>query len=271
MSSTDKVFAGAVPDIYDEYLVPLIFENHAEDLARRAAALYPRDILETAAGSGVVTRALARAVGPDVRLTITDLNDPMLDRAARIQGPDPRIAWAQADAMDLPFADQSFDAVLCQFGAMFFPDRVKGYAEARRVLRLGGRFLFNIWDHIEENEFAHAVTEALAELFPSDPPVFMARTPHGHGDTTVIRCELEAAGFTNVQIDTVAGVSRAPEPRHPAIAYCQGTPLRGEIEARDPEGLERCTEYAAKTIARRWGDGPIDAKIQGHVIEATRP
>lgn len=270
MSLTDKVFAGAVPDVYDEYLVPLIFEDHAEDLARRAAALNPKDVLETAAGSGVVTRALARVLGPDVRMTITDLNQPMIDRAARMQGEDARISWAQADALYLPFEDQSFDAVLCQFGVMFFPDRIKGYSEALRVLRPGGRFLFNVWDRIEENEFADEVTKALGALFPQDPPLFMARTPHGHGDTETIRAELGAAGFAAIRIETVTGISRASAPGHPAIAYCQGTPLRGEIEARDPEGLERCTAHAADAIARRWGDGPVEAKIQGHVIEAVR-
>lgn len=266
----DKLFAGAVPDVYDEYLVPLIFEDHAEDLARRAKTLGPVDVLETAAGSGVVTRALARALGPDVRLTVTDLNQPMIDRAARIQGQDPRITWAQADALELPFGDAAFDAVICQFGAMFFPDRVKGYSEALRVLRPGGRFLFNIWDRIEENEFADAVTKALGEFFPDDPPLFMARTPHGHGNIGTIRAELQSAGFTDIRIDTIPGISRAPSARHPAIAYCQGTPLRNEIEARDSEALARATDYAAAAIAKRWGDGPIEAKIQGHVIQAVR-
>jgi ubiquinone/menaquinone biosynthesis C-methylase UbiE len=270
MSGSDKVFAGSIPDIYDEYLVPLIFENHAEDLAQRMVVGQPGDVLETAAGSGVVTRAVAQRLGPSARYTVTDLNQPMLDRAARMQGTDGRISWAQADALELPFADGSFDAVLCQFGAMFFPDRVKGYTEARRVLRPGGRFLFNIWDRIETNEFADAVTRAVGELFPEDPPLFLARTPHGHGDVAVIRAELAAAGFRDISIDTVTGPSRAPVARHPAMGYCQGTPLRNEIEARDPAGLERATEHAARAIARHWGEGPVEAKIQGHVIEAVR-
>lgn len=268
MTDSDKIFAGSIPEIYDDYLVPLIFEGHAADIARRAADLAPRDVLETAAGSGVVTRAVARALGPEARLTVTDLNRPMLDRAIRRQGEDPRIAWAQADALDLPFADGTFDAVLCQFGAMFFPDRVKGYAEARRVLRPGGRFLFNIWDRIEANEFADAVIESLAELWPGDPPRFLARTPHGHGDTAVIRAELERAGFRDILIETLTGVSRAPSAMHPAVAYCQGTPLRSEIEARGPDGLGRATDHAAAAIARRWGEGPVEARIQGHVIMA---
>jgi ubiquinone/menaquinone biosynthesis C-methylase UbiE len=268
ISGSDKVFAGSIPDIYDAYLVPLIFEDHAADLARRVAALGPAGVLETAAGSGVVTRAVAPALAPEARYVVTDLNQPMLDRAARMQGADERITWAQADALNLPFADGRFDAVLCQFGVMFFPDRVRGYREARRVQRPGGRFLFNVWDGIGDNEFADEVTRAVGGLFPEDPPLFLARTPHGHGDCAVIRAELEAAGFRDIRIETVTGESRAPSARHPAVAYYQGTPLRNEIEARDAGRLEQATEHAARAIARRWGEGPVAAKIQGHVIEA---
>lgn len=270
MSSKDKIFAGSVPDLYDEHLVPLIFEGYAADLARRTAAFGARDVLETAAGSGVVTRAVARVLAPEARFTVTDLNQPMLDRARRRQGKDPRLAWATADALDLPFADESFDLVLCQFGAMFFPDRVKGYAEARRVLRPGGRFLFSIWDRIETNEFADAVTAALAELWPDDPPRFLARTPHGHGDVAVIRAEVSRAGFAAVSLETLEGTSRAATARHAAFAYCQGTPLRAEIEARDPAGLERATDHATRAIAARWGEGPVEARIRGHVVEAMK-
>jgi ubiquinone/menaquinone biosynthesis C-methylase UbiE len=270
MSGSDGIFAGSVPDIYDTYLVPLIFEDHALLLAKRAAAYAPRDVLEIAAGSGVLVRALAPLLDGEARITVTDINRPMLDRARQRQGEDRRISWAEADALDLPFTDESFDLVLCQFGVMFFPDRVKGYSEARRVLRPGGRLIFSIWDGIDANEFAEAVTDALAELFPDGPPRFLARTPHGHGDLVRIRAELKAAGFGGVTFETLNGTSRAPSPREPAVAYCQGTPLRAEIEARDAEGLERATAHAAKAIAARWGEGPVVAQTRGHVIEAMR-
>ena len=177
MTQSDKLFAGSIPELYDNYLVPLIFEAYASDLADRAAALAPKAVLETAAGTGVVTRALAFRLASDARYTVTDLNQPMLDHAAIKQGEDSRITWRQADALDLPFDDTWFDAVVCQFAVMFFPDRVTGYAEARRVLKPGGTFLFNVWDHIEANEFADVVTEAAALTFPDDPPRFLARTP----------------------------------------------------------------------------------------------
>lgn len=268
MPDTDKLFAGSIPETYDRHMVPLIFAPFAAEIARRAAALSPRAVLEIAAGSGVVTRALAPQLAPDARYVVTDLNQPMLDYAASRQPPDGRIEWRQADALALPFADAGFDLVICQFGAMFFPDRSAGYREARRVLKPGGRFLFNVWDSIEENIFADDVTKALAEVFPDDPPRFLARTPHGYHDTTLIRRDLDAAGFADVTIGTQTEESRAPSARLVALAYCQGTPLRGEIEARNAGKLNAATEHAAAAIARRHGDGEVAAKIQAHVIAA---
>ena len=170
--------------------------------------------------------------------------------------------------MALPFKDATFDVVCCQFGAMFFPSRMSAYREARRVLKPGGHFLFNVWDRIEENVFANDVTNALARIFPDDPPRFLARTPHGYNDTALIRRELEDAGFSDVAIETRAEQSRAASPRIPAIAYCQGTPLRNEIEARDAARLQAATDYAASALAERHGSGTVAAKIQAHVIVA---
>ena len=269
MSDTDKVFAGSVPDVYDEYLVPLIFEAYAADLARRATSNEPRTVLETAAGSGVVTRALAPLLADGARYVVTDLNQPMLDRAAKMQGDDHRIEWQAADALALPYEDDSFDVVCCQFGVMFFPDRVAGYAEARRVLKPGGQFVFNAWDRIEDNEFADIVTQIAGEIFPDDPPQFLARTPHGYHDVREIEANLRDAGFANVSIETIAEASSAPTARHPAVAYCQGTPLRNEIEARDASRLAEVTKRATDAIAAQYGDGPVSAKIQGHVVTAT--
>jgi len=268
MSAGDKIFAGSIPENYDRYLVPLIFESYARDMTQKAAALSPKAVLETAAGSGVVTRALAPGLSPDARYVVTDLNPPMLEYAATRQEQDDRITWRQADAQALPFEDAAFDLVCCQFGVMFFPDRPAAYREARRVLKPGGTFLFNAWDRIAENVFADDVTNALAEFFPDDPPRFMARIPHGYHDTALIRSDLTKAGFSNVTIETKAEESRAPSPRSPAIAYCQGTPLRNEIEARGADKLEAATDHAAAAIARRHGSGEIAAKIQAHVILA---
>jgi SAM-dependent methyltransferase len=206
---------------------------------------------------------------PAVAIVATDLNQPMVDFGAAAVG-GANVEWRQADALRLPFADGGFDAVLCQFGVMFFPDRRAAYREALRVLKPGGRFIFNAWDRIAENEVADVVTEAVAAQFQNDPPRFLARVPHGYHDTALMRQELRDAGFGRVDIDTVARRSRAALPRDPAVGFCQGTPLRNEIEARDAGRLEEVTAAAEAAVAARFGPGPIDGKIQAHVVVAGR-
>ena len=266
----DKVFAGSVPKVYETFLVPQIFHPYANDLAKRLAARPVQRVLEIAAGTGVVTRALAEKLPEGASIVATDLNQAMLDQAMSTGTKRP-VEWRQGDAMHLMFPDASFDAVVCQFGVMFFPDRAKAFAEAHRVLKPKGVLLFNVWDKISENEFADAVTTALASLFPLDPPRFLARTPHGYHYIPTIECDLAHGGFTaTAEITTVTARSRAKSPRDPAIAYCQGTPLRGEIEARGAGRLGEATDIAAAAVARRFGDGAVDGKIQAHVIAVER-
>lgn len=267
---TDRVFSGSLPTVYQEYLVPLIFEPYAADLVPRLASRSLTRVLEIAAGTGVVTRALAAALPASVSIVATDRNQPMLDHASAIGTRRP-VEWRQADALQLPFEDQTFDAVVCQFGVMFFGDKAKAFSEARRVLKPGGVFLFNTWDRIEDNEFADVVTTAIAPLFPEDPPRFLARTPHGYSDVPTIARDLAGAGFAAPpDIATVAARSRAESSRIPAIGYCLGTPLRNEIEARDASLLGKAADTADKALARRFGTGPIDAKIQAHVVTIQR-
>ncbi|MFV1999926.1 MAG: class I SAM-dependent methyltransferase [Acidimicrobiia bacterium] len=264
----DRAFAGAIPDVYDEYLVPMIFQMYADDLAGRVSTIDPKSVLEVAAGSGVATRSIAAVLGDAARFVVSDLNPPMLERARSMQNDADHIEWRQADCLDLPFEDDSFDAVVCQFGAMFFPDRVRAYSEVMRVLHRGGVFIFSMWDRIEENDFAFEVTSALANLFPDDPPNFLPRTPHGHYREDEHRRELSTAGFTNVTVEAVDGISRASGPSFAAIAYCHGTPLRSEIEALDPAGVDVATAHAATAIAARFGVGEVEGRIRGFVITA---
>jgi SAM-dependent methyltransferase len=266
----DNVFAGSVPELYETYFVPLIFRPYAEDLKQRVAALNPSRVLEIAAGTGVVTRALATLANDGLSIVATDLNQAMLDRAVAIGTARP-VTWQQADAMALPFPDGEFDVVVCQFGAMFFPDKAKAFSEARRVLRPGGHFVFNVWDRISENELADVVTTALGTVFPEDPPRFMARTPHGYHDLSAIARDLAGGGFVKPpDMTTVAARSRAPSAAAAAIAYCQGSPLRDEIEARDASRLAGATEVAAAAITRRFGTHAVDGKIQAHVVVVER-
>jgi ubiquinone/menaquinone biosynthesis C-methylase UbiE len=266
---TDRTFRGSIPYLYDRFLGPMIFAPYADDLASRLADIQFGRVLETAAGTGVVTRALVSVLPEGVLIDATDLNQPMLDRASE-RLPSTRVTWRQADAQKLPFPDDTFDAVVCQFGAMFFPDKSRAFSEAHRVLKPGGRFLFSVWDRIEENEFADIVVKAVAALFPLDPPVFLARTPHGHYDTTTLKASLRVVGFKTVTTETVVRDSISPDARSVAIGFCQGTPMRNEIEARDASRLAESTDAAAAAIAIRFGLGPVTGKIKAHVITALR-
>ena len=185
--------------------------------------------METAAGTGIVTEALAARLSPAVRITATDLNQPMLDHAATKPGVG-RVSFEQADAQALPFLDARFDAVVCQFGVMFFPDKVQGFREARRVLKPGGRLIFNVWDRIEAVPVIEAAVAALRRRHPKHPSWFMERTPCGYHDPKAIRGDLNAAGFADCVIETVALAGHAPDARGPAIGMCQGSPLGAEIE-----------------------------------------
>ena len=269
MAEIDKAFSGSIPKFYDVLTVPLIFESYAADMAARVAALAPQAVLETAAGTGAVTRVLAPRLAADARYVVTDLNPAMLNYAAEAQGADARIEWRQADALKLPWDDASFDVVLCQFGAMFFPDRSAGFAEARRVLKPGGRLIFSVWDRIEEIVLADEVTRALAAVFPDDPPLFLARVPHGYHDVAQIREDVRQAGLTDIQIETRDEMSRSPSAREVATAFCHGTPLRMEIETRNPQWLSLATDRVADAITRQYGSGPVAARMRAHIVTAT--
>jgi ubiquinone/menaquinone biosynthesis C-methylase UbiE len=258
MTSLDAAFAGSIPALYDRYLGPLLFAPHAADIAARAAALGPRRILETAAGTGIVTEALARAL-PHSEIVATDLNQAMLDVAAGRVGA-PNVSFQPADAQALPFADGRFDLVVCQFGVMFFPDRVAAYREARRVLRPGGRFLFSAWDRIEMNPVTATVGGAIAARFPEHAESFYRRVPFGYHDQALIQADLRQAGFTEIAVETVALTSRLIA-RDAAIGLVQGTPLRAEIEQHGVD-LDEATDTAAAALAGLDGtDAPMSANI----------
>ena len=261
------LYSGSVPALYDRYRGPVFFEPYAKDLAACLAGLRAGDLLEIAAGTGIVTRVLARVLPETVSIIASDISQEMLDFAAAKPGL-ARISWRQADALALPFDDAVFDAVVCQFGVMFFQDRIAGYREARRVLKPDGRFVFDVWDRIENNEFCCVVTEAMARLFPDNPPDLLTRLPYGYFDTELIRAELIQAGFDKIAIETLNRQSDAPSAHDLAIGYCQGSPLRSEIEQRDPKRLVEATAAATQALLSQFGNGPITGKMRAHVITA---
>lgn len=268
MEAPAQLYSGSVPALYDRYRGPVFFEPFATDIARRLADLCSGNLLETAAGTGIVTRVLARMLPETVSIIASDISQAMLDFAAEQTGLE-RITWRRADALTLPFDDATFDAVLCQFGVMFFPDKVAGYCETRRVLKPGCRFVFNVWDRIENNEFCLLVCDAMARLFPDNPPDLLARTPYGYFNTDLIRHELTKAEFENIVIETVDRQSAAPSARDLAIGFCQGSPLRSEIEERDPSRLREATDAATEALLSRFGEGAIVGKMCAHLITAT--
>lgn len=267
MTQSDKGFTGSIPALYDRYLGPMLFEPYAADLAARVKAFAPTAVLETAAGTGIVTARLAEVLSDEARIIATDLNQAMIDVAAA-KVTSQKVTWQASDATRLPFADASFDLVLCQFGVMFFPSKVDAFKEARRVLRPGGKFMFCVWDKIEFNPISTAISDAIAALYPADPPNFLRRTPFGYNDIETISNQLGEAGFGTIGSVVVRLPCCCPSPRDAAFGQCHGSPLRSEIEARDPTGLAAATDATAAALAARFGDGPIESTMQAIVFTA---
>ncbi|CAN5676515.1 methyltransferase domain-containing protein [soil metagenome] len=259
----DSEFVGSVPALYEQLMVPMIFAEAADLMAGAIAQLDPQTILETAAGTGVVTRALL-ARCPAVQILATDLNEPMLAVAAQsvtAEGDRSRVRWQQGDAQQLDVEDASFDVVVCQFGAMFFPDRPRAWREARRVLRPGGTVALGVWDSLDTNDFARVVQDALVAAAPDEPLLFMGRTPHGLHDEQQLRAELAAAGFGSTQADWVDGVSRSTA-AEAALAYCQGTPLRGMLATHGSLDPDLATRIGTDALLTAYGSGAIEGRIR---------
>lgn len=266
MDNTDKLFAGSIPELYDTYLVPLIFEPYAADLARRVAAVRPRRVLEIAAGTGVATRAMSLALPADVSLVATDLNQPMLDRAAAVGTARP-VTWRQADALQLPFDDASFDVVVCQFGVMFFPDKVAAAHQTRRVLRDGGQWWFSVWGTLAENPMARVANETINGFFVSDPPTFY-QVPYGYSNASRISDDARRGGFARVAIETVDLEGQAPSAEYAATGLVLGSPAVHAIRQRATAPPETIVQAVATSLAREFGRGEIRFPMRAHVVTA---
>lgn len=259
-----EVFKHSTPALYDRYMVPLLFEPCAKLVAERSARLQPARILETAAGTGIVTRAMSQAL-PQAQIVATDINPAMLELAAQRDNSE-RVAFQPADAQDLPFDEGSFDLVLCQFGVMFFPDKVRANGEAHRVLRPGGHYLLVSFDRLELNPVPKAAGDAVDALFLDDPPQYMERGPFSYADPALIEHDLRAAGFTDIALETVALSSRVSA-RDAAQGMVLGSPFRAEIERRDPAALDRAVDAVTEAL-RPWDDN--DAPMSAHLVTAAK-
>jgi SAM-dependent methyltransferase len=269
MSASSNVFTGSFAEVYDRYLVPMDFAPHGRRIAERVRALSPRRVLETAAGTGVVTRELARTLPLEATITATDLNQPMIALAQTNVGSE-RIRWQQADALDLPFPDGQFDVIVCQFGVMFFPDKHKVFREALRVLRPGGRFLFNVWDRFEANANSplRVAAREVGSIIGRDPVSLLS--PPYYDDAT-IQSDLTIAGFINVRVERITEPSRAPSASDAAMIVCHGSMLRAAIEAYDSSRLGEITDKVTEVLRARFGSGPVEGATQGLLVGAERP
>lgn len=262
---TATTFGTSIADNYQTYLVPLIFEDYAREMAR---ALEPgaQDVLETAAGTGVLTRHLCRRF-PGARIVATDLNSSMLDVARARANGHRSTAFQEADATALSYADQSFDALACQFGIMFYPDRARGFTEAARVLRPGGQFVFNVWDGFEDNPLPDLVHRTVGALFPDHPTGFLA-VPFTRQDFVAISTELRDAGFVDVEIIDLPLYCRAPGAEHVVEAFVAGTPLRVALDEID--GLDEAKRATLEAIAQEYGTGRVEAPMRAQMVRARR-
>lgn len=261
-------FSGSVPRTYHDQLGPLLFYGYAEDVAERLR-LGPGDrVLELAAGTGIVTGRILRRMGADARMVVTDLSEAMLEVARREVGSDPRLEFRACDACELAFPDASFDRIACQFGYMFFPDQARAMREARRVLRPGGRYVYNVWGSLEGSPIPDAIERTLADLFPASPPRFLGRMPYAAYEASGLERFAREAGFASVNVDTLELPSEAPTAAQAARAFMAGTPLAGEIAALGVTDAEPLIAKVAGVLAERFGDGPCRSTMRSFVVTA---
>jgi ubiquinone/menaquinone biosynthesis C-methylase UbiE len=269
-AGNNSKFAGDIPEFYDRKLVPLLFEPYAVDLAKRVARLKPRKVLEVAAGTGVATRRLLDVLPRDCAVTATDLNEPMLDQARLRVGRDPRVTFRQADALNLPFDDGAFDAVVCQFGLMFFPDKPQGMHEFHRVLSKSGHLLLNVWDSLRTNPPARTANDVIGEFFSEDPPRFW-NIPYGCHDVKELRRLANAAGFASIDIVTLPIEGISPSAKDAAEGLVRGTPIANSILERAPKKIDEIVRRTRECLAAEYGASPLRIPLQAHVLTATKP
>jgi SAM-dependent methyltransferase len=269
MTDNAAQFIGNIPLHYDQGLGPMIFVDYAADIARRVAAHAPARVLETAAGTGIVTRALRDALPASSSLTATDLNPPMLEVARAKFGPDEKVAFQPADAMALPFPDASFDSVVCQFGVMFYPDKDQSYREVFRVLAPGGHYLFSVWDSHRYNPFSRITHAIVGEFFPADPPQFM-KVPFSY-PFEPIKESLIDAGFSDIAAFVVRLNKIIPDIPAFVRGVVYGSPLIDQVRARGGVEPEQVFERIVQEFEREFGAGLSSMPLQAMVFSARKP
>ena len=271
VSEESTRFDGSIPEMYDQHLGELLFEPYAADIADRVAKRRPRKVLEIAAGTGIASRRLLKALPRGTALTVTDLNTPMLEYAQHKIGADGRGAeWRQADAQDLPFPNESFDAVVCQFGVMFFPDKHKRLREFNRVLEKGGALIFNVWDSLERNPVGMITHSTIGKFFQTDPPDFY-QIPFGLGDVSEVRRLVEEAGFKEIVIETLSLTGSSESPESAALGLVRGNPVINMISERGTANIDEIVRAVARAVEEQFGARPLRVPLRAHVVSAVKP
>ena len=269
MSGNAASFIGNIPEHYDAGLGPVIFIDYAADIARRTAACGPARVLETAAGTGIVTRQLRDFLPRGVHLTATDLNPPMLEVAQTKFRPGEAVDFRPADAAALPFSEGAFDAVVCQFGVMFFPQKETAYREVHRVLAPGGHYLFSVWDSHRHNPFGRIAHEIAASFFPADPPQFY-NVPFSYYRIDPIKESLIDAGFSNINVAVVKLYKEIPDVTRFARGLVHGNPLIDQIRTRGGVEPDRVVDALAQTLRAEFGADRGRMPLQAIMFSAVR-
>jgi SAM-dependent methyltransferase len=267
VDASASVFSGSIPEFYDRFLGPALFEPYALDLVGRLPNDESLRVLELACGTGIVTRHIREALHSSATLVATDLNEPMVVYASNAV-PNPGISWQQADAQALPFEDESFDVVVCQFGFMFLPDKPQGFREALRVLAPGGVLLASIWHSLEANPSAAVIDATVARLFPANPPRFF-QTPYGYGDQERIAGDMAAAGWTDVRLETVQVESLSGSAEEFASGFAYGSPLTHELVERQAD-LDEVVRALTAALVPVGGDRPFRAALSATIVRGVR-
>ncbi|KIC29437.1 class I SAM-dependent methyltransferase [Leisingera sp. ANG-M6] len=269
MPDNSASFTGDIPSHYDSGLGPVIFYNYADDLAARCRNLAPQNVLELAAGTGIVSQRLRRRLAPDCTLTVTDLNEPMLQLAKAKLSDTTSVTFQPADAMALPFADGSFDLIACQFGVMFFPDKAAAFREAARVLKPGGHYVFNVWAPMAKNPFAEIADLAAAEFFPADPPGFY-KVPFHYGDPEAVKGDLNDDDWSGIRHETVRQDKTIDDPEKFAEALVYGNPMIDEIRSRGGVDPDEVASAILDALRGRFGPPPLRMPLEAVVFTCRR-
>ncbi|MCI0605963.1 class I SAM-dependent methyltransferase [bacterium] len=267
MTDKNVKFEGNIPEFYDRHLGPVIFEPYAGDLAQRVAAVVPDGpVLETACGTGILTRQLRAKLLNTAQIISTDLNQAMIDQAFAKPGLASEVEWKQADASALPFSDRVFAAVVCQFGMMFLPDKSLAIREAERVLKDGGLFAFNVWDSHAENPFGRIADEAVTVFFDYDPPNFY-KIPFGFSDAEMWINLLKENGFGKIEVNKVSMEARSDSAESFATGLVRGNPVNTAIQERGLQ-FDPIISAVTEALVRIGGDRPFTCPMQALVFTA---